>query len=97
MKINEAIIYQNIDTWNKENPEETFTYEEVQSGLEEAVEGAVEGIIDSFLEKYYEGHFYVETDYITSDAVNYTDAIDGEDFKSLVLEQIASCKIRRVN
>jgi len=89
--ISEAINYQNIDNWNNENPECSYSEQQVKAGLEEGIMDAVEGIIESFLENYSENRFCVETDYITSDAVNDTDAIDSKSFQYLVLRQIASC------
>ena len=84
-----------IDKWNKENPEETFSYEDCAKGLEECVDSAVESVIDSVLEKYSEGKYYIEPEYLSeiSSAVNNTDAISMDDFSSIVLSRVESFKV----
>lgn len=82
----------NIDAWNKENPDETFSYEDCAKGLEECVNNAASGIIESALRKYSEGTYFVEEEYISegSKAVNWTNAIDLTDFSNLVLKKIST-------
>ena len=85
---------ENIDTWNKDNPEQQFSYEDCANGLKENVDHAVGSIIDSLLQKYYDGKLSVDCEYIFegNEAVLQTDAIFLHDFKALVLERIESVK-----
>lgn len=83
---------ENIDAWNKENPEETFSYDECAKDLEQLVHYAASGIIQGLIDKEYQGRFYVEPEYISegSEAVNWTGAISLNDFSDLVLKKISS-------
>ena len=42
---------QAVDTWNKENPDEQFTYQECEDRLDEQIDDAVEGLRETINDK----------------------------------------------
>ena len=42
---------QAVDTWNKENPDEQFTYQECEDRLDEQIDDAVEGLRETINNK----------------------------------------------
>ena len=42
---------QEIDTWNKENPDEQYTYQQCEEVLDEQIEFALEGLQETLGEK----------------------------------------------
>jgi len=82
---------ENIDAYNKANPEMPFTYEECAGGLEQCVDDAAASIIQNAVADYQSGEETLGYEYINevSEAVDWTNAISPKDFTQLVLNKIS--------
>ena len=88
----EVINVKLIDEWNKDNPYDSYSYEECEKGLEEGIPQIAEAMLESFLEKMDEWNWTLEPEYMDwcGDAVSNTGAVDREDLECLVKAAIRS-------
>ena len=90
--LKEIINPQAIDEWNKENPDDSYSFEECEKGLKEGIPQIAEAMLESVLEKMEEWNWSLEPEYMDwcGDAVRDTNAVDREEVECLVKDAIRS-------
>ena len=91
MTYKEIINPQAIDEWNKDNPDDSYSFEECEKGLKEGIPQIAEAMLESVLEKMEEWNWFLDIEYMDlCGAAWETDAVDRDDFESAVMQAIRS-------